>query len=191
MVGDPEQVALFEDCKKSATSNATEGKTALDVAEPLVTSAGDVTFDTVAFAFIDSGPGGCVTHVDLTLARASTPMGCTLEVEGGPEIDERGSLRVTLASLNGRDCPGPLFEGRIAELDAAAGTVSFDGLSCDDSNPVFEEYYFAGAFEIRLTGEIVSLDMRGNSMTAVLTGAPLRVTGRMCDLLQADTCPGQ
>jgi hypothetical protein len=181
------EASLVNDCNRAVAGNEES-----HLVEPVATSTGNLPINAVRSIHVDHGPGGCITQVDAFLTGPPGGLArCFLEVKAGPATDASGNFVITETMFAVDDCPTlPPGVRTDSRLTGAAGTISFDGLSCQsrytsaDADPCY-----AGTLEIRLTGQIPALV--GDSVA--LTGAPFHTTGRFCSLpnpfSNTTTCP--
>jgi hypothetical protein len=172
----PEDLALDRQCRRGGE---------LEVLDPLMIEGSAVQFDNVAFAFVDSGPGGCVSEAQFTLDQGSPSSLCSLRFKAGPEGDANGMI-VHDVSLFIDNCPESPFGDALSLLEASADSrLRFLGRSCEVQDG---RYCFGGTFELRLLGQFRVLGTTDRQVP--LTGAPLRLNGSTCAVLQNSECPG-
>jgi hypothetical protein len=180
------EAPLVNDCKRAVAGNEQ-----FRLVDPVATSVGNFSFDTVKSLFVDNGTGGCITQIDAFLT--GPPGGnasCFLDVKAAPATDASGSFVITQAMLAANGCSTlPPGVDAYSDLTGAAGTISFAGLSCERRDILGEaSSCYAGTLEIRLTAQVRALT--GGATPVTLTGAPFHVAGRFCGLpLGSGTCP--
>jgi hypothetical protein len=163
----------------------------LEVLDPLVTTAGELRFDTTTDPTFSFGSGGCLQSVSFELVHAEHPS-CTLSVDAGPARDAEGKLSIAQAAVTG-DCNAvpELALGQI-HSGTASGTLSLDAaVGCTGGAWTTELHCTAGVFELRLRAEVhdTALDEEPMAPKTTITGEPLRLRGRGCAFVFDERCP--
>jgi len=189
--GTPTERALAKQC--SAAAGDPEGmRNAIALGTVLTSSRGDLPFDIVVDTHVQVGPSGCFSELDLTLTQGARAR-CALALHAGPDADGSGALVLEpAATLDTRDCDGlPADALTQYATSALAGTLAFDGLSCE-SGLSGEPWCAAGIFELHLQGtfaETSADEDAGAGRELSFNGASVKLRGRMCGSMTATSCP--
>jgi hypothetical protein len=189
--GTPTERALAKQC--GAAAGDPEGmRNAIALGTVLTSSRGDLPFDIVLDAHVQLGPNGCFSQIDLTLTQTNRPH-CTLVLHAGPDADANGALVFAPdATLDTRNCDDLPADARTRYATSAlAGTLVFDGLSCE-SGLRAEQWCEAGFLDLKLQGiflETAGDEDGGAGRELSFDDAAVKLRGRMCGSMTATSCP--
>jgi hypothetical protein len=176
----------------------------LIVAGPLATSAGDLPFTVASSLFPpELTASGCPIRIPLSLsvtADLASSAFCSLRLTAGPDRDAEGRLIVHDLQLYAQAIAGSCagfpagVNGLYMEGGATAGTLAFEGASCETS--LSNETCIAGhmvlTLDATLTGTSVASPDLSDPMTLTFAGASVELDGRVCTYSPSMTaCPAQ
>ncbi len=191
--GSEEELARARECSAAANAGPLDRR-GVELVGPLVTSSGNIDFDTVPFFFVNSGPNGCITSIEATIDRADTDLGCSLRITAGPNVDPDGNFIIRELTFSARDCataPDGLKDSYFADgPEQIDGVATFQGLACDGGLGI-ESYCVAGRFEFRVNGTIPGRSSPfGPTFDDLTFVEPIVLEGADCIGVVASTCPG-
>jgi hypothetical protein len=161
----------------------------LEAAAPLQIADAAIQFGAVTMARVDTGAGGCLASLQLTLA-TDPPSGCTLQLATGAAGNTAGELTIASGSASGSSCGGTIGGNRV--LVISGGTLRFTGVTCENgpfgrtSSLGLESWCFAGTFALTLDGTFTG----SGADPVTFQGAELPLAGRACSLFPTtQPCP--
>jgi len=175
----------------------------LVVAGPLATSAGDLPFTVADSLLPEITASGCPIQIPLSLSITDDVLSsafCALRLTAGPDRDPEGRLIVhnlqLFAQATSGACAGfPAgVSGLYMEGGATAGTLAFEGASCETS--ASDKTCIGGhmvlTLDATLTGTNVASPDPSDSLTVTFAGASVELDGRVCTYsLSMTACPAQ
>ena len=133
----------------------------IDLLDPIVSSAGNVSVGSLRADKVFAGPGGCLGGAMLSLDS------CELKI--GPERDASGALLVKTETMRDTSCASAGFG------TAITGVATFSGLPCETTIGR-AGYCYAGTFELSITSQTDTF-YTGHG---ALTGAPFHIRAVFC-----------
>lgn len=178
-----EELAADSACRRGLSQTRPDP---LEVLDPLVTTTGDLTFDTTTDIRFRVGEGGCLQAVSVALVHAEHTS-CALSLMAGPARDPQGDLLITHASVTGTCDAVPPLADALIRPSSVSGTLSVnESVRCAESSTL-EQHCIGGVFELRLQAEVVELS---GALKTAFTGEPLRLRGVGCGIVSFDkSCP--